>query len=62
MKAAIKAFNEDKFQSKSACAHVVDVPSRPLRKRLNESPLATNLWQMAENHQTLKKILYLDGF
>ena len=37
MKAAIKAFNEDKYQSESACAYVVDVPSRTLRKRLNES-------------------------
>ena len=35
MKAAIKAFNEGKFQSKSACACVFDVPSQTLMKRLN---------------------------
>lgn len=35
MKAAIKAFNEGKFPSKSACARVFDVPSRTLMKRLN---------------------------
>ena len=56
MKLAIKAFNQDQFKSKTACAQAFDVPSWTLMKHLNRATFykesIANSWKLSDIEET----------